>query len=227
MGKGGGGSPGPQNNTTVTSNIPEYAKPYVTNMFEATQKELFNFNPEGEITGFKAYRPYSTDVNNYYAGFSPLQKQAQIDAGAMQKPGQFALASGLTGSAGIRSLGAAGQFGQDVANKQRYDIYGNPMFDANRNPIFDASNTTQSYMSPYQQAVTDAAKSSAVREAQMAQQAQNLGAARQGTYGGARQLLANTERERNLLTNLTNIQTQGAQSAYDRAMQTQQIGRAT
>jgi hypothetical protein len=225
---GGGGSPGPSQNTTVTSNIPEYAAPYVTNMLEATQRQLFTGNktPEGDfsITGFTPYTPYSTDVNNYYAGFSPLQKQAQMDAGAMQQPGQFALGSGLAGSAGIRSLGAAGQYGQNVTNKQRIDASGKPMFDQYNNPIFDASNTTQSFMSPYQQNVTDFAKQAAVREAQMAQNAQNLGAARQGTYGGARQTLSNMERERNLLSNLSNIQTQGAQSAYDRAMQTQQFG---
>ena len=227
MGKGGG-SPGPQQNTTVTSNIPEYAKPYVTNMFEATQQQLFNGKktPEGgyDLTGLTPYTPYSGNVNDYFAGFSPLQQQAQFDAGAMQQPGQFALGSGLTGAAGLRSLQAGNQYTQNVTNKQRVDSAGNAMFDVNRNPIFDASNTTQSYMSPYQQNVTDFAKSSAIREAQMAQQAQNLGAARQGTYGGARQLLANTERERNLLTNLSNIQTQGSQAAYDKAMQSQQYG---
>jgi hypothetical protein len=220
---GGGGPSGPATSTTVTSNIPEYAEPYVTNMLDLTQRQLFKMDNTG-ITGFEPYRPYSATPNEYFAGFSPLQKQAQIDAGAMQQPGQFALGSGLAGSAGIRSLGAAGQYAQDVTNKQRVDAAGKPMFDVNKNPIFDASNVTQSFMSPYQQAVTDAAKSSAMREAQMAQNAQNLGAARTGTYGGARQLLANTERERNLLTNLTNIQTQGNQSAYDRAMQTQQFG---
>jgi hypothetical protein len=228
MGKSGGGSPGPQNNTTVTSNIPEYAQPYVTNMLEATQRQIFKGNktPEGgfNITGFEGYTPYSTDVNNYYAGFSPLQKQAQMDAGAMQQPGQFALGSGLTGAAGLRSLQSGNQYAQNVTNKQRVDASGKPMFDQYNNPMFDASNTTQSFMSPYQQAVTNAAKSSAMREAQMAQQAQNLGAARTGTYGGARQLLANTERERNLLTNLTNIETQGNQAAYDRAIQSQQYG---
>jgi len=226
MGKSGGGTPGPSQNTTVTSNIPEYAKPYVTNMFEATQQQLFNGTKGTDgsynITGFKGYQPYSTDVNNYYAGFSPLQQQAQFDAGAMQQPGQFALGSGLTGASGIRSLQAGNQYAQNITNKQRVDSAGNPMFDQYNNPVFDASNTTQSYMSPYQQNVTDFAKASAVREAQMAQQAQNLGAARQGTYGGARNLLANTERERNLLTNLSNIQTQGSQSAYDKAIQSQQ-----
>jgi hypothetical protein len=79
-------------------------------------------------------------------------------------------------------------------------------------------------MSPYQQQVTDIAKSNAVREAQMAQQATNLGAARQGTYGGARQALMQGEREKNLLSNLSNIQAQGSQSAYDRAIASQQFG---
>ena len=226
MGKGGGG--GPTQSTTVTSNIPEYAQPYVTNMLEATQQQLFTGNktPEGgyDITGFRGYKPYSSDVRDYVAGFSPLQQQAQYEAGAMQQPGQFALGSGLTGSAGLRSLGAAGQFGQSVTNKQRVDAAGKSMFDAYNNPIFDASNTTQSFMSPYQQNVTDVAKSSALREYEMAKNAQNLTSARQGTYGGARQALMGAERERNLLSNLANIQAQGSQAAYDRAMQTQQFG---
>lgn len=205
-GGGGGGPSGPTQSTTVTSNIPEYAKPYVTNMFEATQQQLFTGDKTKEggfnITGFRPYTPYSGNVSDYVAGFSPLQQQAQYESGAMQQPGQFALGSGLAGSAGLRSLQAGNQYAQNVTSPQ----------------------TMQAYMSPYQQSVTDVAKAAAVREAQMAQQAQNLGAARQGTYGGARQLLANTERERNLLTNLSNIQTQGAQSAYDRALQSQQFG---
>jgi hypothetical protein len=205
-GDSGGGGGGPTQSTTVTSNIPEYAKPYVTNMFEATQQQLFNGTktPEGgfNITGFKGYTPYSTDTSNYFAGFSPLQQQAQYDAGMMQQPGQFALGSGLTGSAGLRSLNAGDQYAQNVTSPA----------------------SMQAYMSPYQQAVTDVAKNAAVRESQMAQNAQNLGAARQGTYGGARQLLANTERERNLMSNLTNIQTQGSQAAYDKAIQSQQYG---
>lgn len=202
----GGGGGGPSQSTTVTSNIPEYAKPYVTNMLEAAQQEVFSGQrtPQGgfNITGFKPFQPYSSDVNNYFAGFSPLQQQAQYDAGMMERPGQFALGSGLTGSAGIRSLGMGDQFSQDV-----------------RDP-----SVMQSFMSPYQQAVTDVAKNAAVREAQMAQNTQNLGSVRQGTYGGARQTLAGMERERNLLSNLTNIQTQGSQSAFDKAMATQQFG---
>jgi hypothetical protein len=175
-------------------------------MLEATQRQIFKGTPTSEggfnITGFEGYKPYSSDVSNYYAGFSPLQQQAQYEAGMMQQPGQFALGSGLTGSAGLRSLQAGNQYAQNVTSPA----------------------SMQAYMSPYQQNVTDLAKQAAVREAQMAQQAQNLGAARTGTYGGARQLLSQTERERNLLSNLSNIQAQGSQSAYDRALQSQQFG---
>jgi hypothetical protein len=56
----------------------------------------------------------------------------------------------------------------------------------------------QAFMSPYMQNVVDVQKQEAIRDAQKGQLGQNLAAARQGTYGGARQTLAMTERERNL-----------------------------
>ena len=82
------------------------------------------------------------------------------------------------------------------------------------------------YMSPYMQNVVDVQKQQALRDAKQAQLAQNLGAARTGTYGGARQLLATTERERNLGTQLGNIQAQGLQSAYEAAQKGLEAERA-
>ena len=195
-----GGDPGPQSSTnfTQTSNIPEYAEPYVHSMLAATQKQIYN----DDMTSFRPYQPYSSNVNDYFAGFSPLQQQAQQSSYNLQTPGQFAPATGLAALSGMGSLGAGQQYAAGVTNPA----------------------TMQSYMSPYQQGVTDVAKNAAVREAQMAQNAQNLGSARQGTYGGARQALAQSERERNLLSNLSNIQAQGSQAAYDRALQSQQFG---
>jgi hypothetical protein len=198
---GGGGTPPPQQATSYNTNVPEYAKPYVTNMLEATQKQLFNMDDSG-ITGFKPYTPYSGNVQDYFAGFSPMQQQAQQATAGLQTPGQYSAATGIAGLGALSSLGAGQQYNQNVTDPARM----------------------QAFMSPYQQGVTDVAKNAAVREAQMAQNAQNLGAARQGTYGGARQTLAQAERERNLLSNLSNIQAQGSQAAYDRALQSQQFG---
>ena len=75
----------------------------------------------------------------------------------------------------------------------------------------------QQYMSPYIQNVVDVQKREAIRGAQQAQLAQDLGAARQGTYGGSRQLLAATERERNLGQQLGDIEAKGLQAAYENA----------
>ena len=61
MGKGGGGGGAPTQSTAYQTNVPEYAKPYVTNMLEATQQQLFNMDGGG-ISGFKPYQPYSSDV---------------------------------------------------------------------------------------------------------------------------------------------------------------------
>tara|TARA_R110000787_G_scaffold36714_2_gene93526 strand:+ start:888 stop:2903 length:2016 start_codon:yes stop_codon:yes gene_type:complete len=71
------------------------------------------------------------------------------------------------------------------------------------------------YSSPYQQAVTQKAQDEAIRDAQKSQLTTNLGAASQGTLGGSRQLLAATERERNLNSQLQGIEVQGLQSAYE------------
>jgi hypothetical protein len=59
---------------------------------------------------------------------------------------------------------------------------------------------TAMYMSPYSQNVIDVNKAEATRDAQKGLMSGNLAAARQGTYGGARQLLSQTEQDRNLQT---------------------------
>jgi hypothetical protein len=238
MGKGGGSQP--TSTTAYQTNLPEYAKPYVMNMLGAAQNQLFTTSPgttnaegvttPGEITGFKPYSPYSNDPTQYFAGPSSLQRGVYNEAGQMQTPGAYGQAQGLAGMSGMGQLGTAqqaGMYGQQGAGLGQLGMMSAmPAFGAGqqfRQGITDPSTMAQ-YMSPYQQQVTDVAKMNAVREAQIAGNQANLGAARQGTYGGARQALAGAERERNLLSNLSNIQTQGSQSAYDRALAQQQFG---
>jgi hypothetical protein len=69
------------------------------------------------------------------------------------------------------------------------------------------------------QNVVETQKREATRDARRGQIAQDLGSARQGTYGGSRQLLASLERERNLGTQLGDIQARGSQAAYENAQQ--------
>lgn len=77
----------------------------------------------------------------------------------------------------------------------------------------------QQYMDPYMQQVVDVQKRKAIEDAQKAQLGANLGAVRQGTYGGARQTLAQTERERALGQQLGDIQAMGSQAAFQQAQQ--------
>lgn len=87
--------------------------------------------------------------------------------------------------------------------------------------------SVQAYMSPYQQNVTEIAKQQAIEDAKRTQLGANLGAVRQGTYGGARQTLAQTQREAALGKQLSDIQAQGLQRAFDQAQQAQQFGITT
>lgn len=229
MGKGGGGTT-QSTGTTYTTNLPEYAQPYVETMLGATQRQLFQTQPGAdgttEITGFQPYTPYSTDPSKYVAGFSPLQQQAQQTVAGMQTPGAYGQAQGLAGMAGRGQFGTAQQAGMLGNLGMSGASAAAPAFGAGQQYMQGITSPANmaAYMSPYQQNVTDVAKAAAVREAQIAGQQANLGAARQGTYGGARQALAGAERERNLLANLSNIQAQGSQQAYDRALAQQQFG---
>ena len=85
----------------------------------------------------------------------------------------------------------------------------------------------QAYMSPYQQGVTEIAKQQAIEDAQRAQLGQNLAAARQGTYGGGRQAVLQGQREAALQKQLSDIQTQGLQNAFQQAQEAQRFGVTT
>ena len=202
MGKGGGGGGGPPPAQQVTStttatqtNLPEYARPYFENLMQRAQAE--------------SYRPYTPYQDERIAGFTPQQEQLQQQALSMQTPGEFAPATGFTTAGGLGAFGL-GMRAADVG--QQYM------------GMATSPEAQQALMSPYQQAVTDIAKRGAVREAQIAQQHANLGAARQGTYGGARQAIAQAERERGLLDRLTALQAEGSQKAFEAARQAQQFG---
>jgi hypothetical protein len=207
-GGGGGGTPPPQQSTAYQTNVPEYAKPYVTNMLEATQKQLFNMDGS-EITGFKPYTPYSTDVNQYFAGFSPMQQQAMQATGQLQVPGQYGQATQMTGLAGLGSLGLAGQAagtGQQFA-QQAQD-----------------PNAIQGYMSPFMQNVVDYQKSQALRDFNIGRPMRARQAVGAGAFGGSRQAIMEAEAERGLMSQLQGIAATGSQKAFEDAQRQQQFG---
>ena len=123
---GGGGGNQPTTTTVNQSNIPEWLRPQVEQVLGGATKELFNTEqkidpatgkgavdangkPIYDITGAKPFVPYSTNPQDYVAGFSPLQQQVQYNAANLQVPGQFNQATGYANAAGQGGLNSAAQ----------------------------------------------------------------------------------------------------------------------
>jgi hypothetical protein len=77
--------------------------------------------------------------------------------------------------------------------------------------------TVGSYMSPYQQNVTDIQKREAARQSGIQGLQQQAQATQAGAFGGGRDAIMRAERERNLATQMNDIQSQGSQNAYGAA----------
>ena len=202
---GGGGGGQPTQSTSYNTNVPEYARPYVENMLQSTQKQIYN----DDMTTFRPYTPYSTDVNNYFADFSPAQKYAQSETANMQTPGQYGAATGMTGLAGLGSLGLAGQM---AGAGQQF------------NQMAQDPRSMQGFMSPYMQNVVDYQKSQALRDYGIGSQALKAQASRSGAFGGSRQAIQEAEAQRSLGSQLQGITAQGSQKAFEDAQRQQQFG---
>jgi hypothetical protein len=204
-GSSGGGGGAPTQTTSYQTNIPEYARPYVENMLQSTQKQIYT----DDMAGFRPYRPYSTDVSNYFAGFSPLQQQAQQTTAGLQTPGQYGAATNLAGASGLGAFGVAQQAmgaGQQFAQQAQ-----DPM-------------TMQGYMSPYMQNVVDYQKSQALRDFNIGRPMRARQAIGAGAFGGSRQAIMEAEAERSLGSQLQGIAATGSQKAFEDAQRQQQFG---
>jgi hypothetical protein len=196
---GGGGAPapapaGPTNTTVTNTNIPEYAQPYVENMLNAAQAQIYT----PDMTGFNPYVPYSQNPQDYVAGFSPLQQQAQSTAANMKTPGQYGAATGLTGLTAGSSLGLAGQEAMTGANLAR----------ASTNPY-----TTAAYMNPFIQNALAPSQQLLNQQYGMQGAAQQGAATQQGAFGGSRNALMQGLNEQNRML----AQNQLVGNAYQQA----------
>ena len=188
-------APAPIPTQTTQTTIPEFAEP--------TAERLVG---RAEALSEAAYTPYG---GQRIAGQTPEQQAITERILGQQAPTQFGTGTTLSTAGGLRSL----EVGEQAAGAgQRY------MAD-----VTDPSKVG-ALMSPYMQNVVDIQKQEAIRAAQQGQLGQNLAAARQGTYGGARQTLAMTERERNLQDQMAKIQAAGSQAAYEQALKNLQFG---
>jgi hypothetical protein len=203
-GKGGGGGGGPTTQTSYSTNLPEYAKPYYEELLKQTGKQVYSTDPSGNVTGVKPYTQYGGEQ---IAGFTPQQLAVQEQVRGMQTPTGFNQALGGLNVGQYTGYGAAGQ-GLGQAFGYTPQAINAQMF---------SPAAAQYYQSPYQQNVTDIALREARRQGDISKQQGALGAIGRGTFGGARQALLQAEGERNVQQNLGDIQARGSQAAYENA----------
>ena len=206
-------------------------------MLGATQAQLFNTSKVGgtaptydadgnqisagsdgttQITGFKPYQPYSSNVNDYFAGPSPMMQQSYQGMANMQVAPQVAEGSQMAnqGGAGLMAsaVPAMGMAGQAAMSGRNY-----------QNMATDP-NAISSYMSPYMQNVVNYQKGQALRDFQMGQPMMARQAVGQGAFGGNRLALQQAEAQRGLMSQLQGIEATGSQNAFQNAQQAQQFG---
>jgi hypothetical protein len=214
---GGGGSPapaGPQTstNTSYSTNLPEYAQPYYTELMKQASKAVYSTDPSGNVTGVAPYQQFggSTQLaggamsapGQRIAGFTPGQQAVQQQVANLQTPGQFGAAN--------FGLGAGSQLGLGAGLQGLSQAF-------NYNPQAFSTGAANYYANPYQQGVTDIALREARQQGDIQKQQGALGAIGRGTFGGARQALMQAEQGRNLNRQLSDIQTQGSQQGYQNA----------
>jgi hypothetical protein len=196
---------GPTQTTVQNTNIPEYAQPYVENMLNAAQAQIYN----KDMTGFNPYQAYSgmneQDLKNAQqavAGFSPLQQQAQSSAANLQMPGQYGAATGAAGLGTGQALTAGDRYSSMATNPSAMGAYMNPYLNAALQPQlaeigrqYDITGT------------------------------QEMGnATRAGAFGGNREALMAAENQRNKNTAMNQAIGQGYNQAFQQAQQAQQFG---
>jgi len=212
MGGGGSAAPAPTSSTVTNTNIPEYARPYVETMLGATQQQLFNTAPNSsggtDITGIKPYVPYSTNPQDYVAGFSPLQQQSYQGAADLGPAAQIGQGTALAGGAGLGGLGVAAQ-----ANPQGFQ------------------NQVGGYMNPYLQQALAPQIVEANRQYDISGNQARSQATQAGAFGGSREAIMAAENERNRNMGIQNIIGQGyntafnnAQNQYNQGLQSQLAG---
>ena len=228
----GGGGGGQQNTTSTskvtTTNVPEYLRPYLTDVSSRAQAE--------------SRTPYQAYGGQRNEGLNADQQAAMGNIRGMGSPEQFAQASNMYGAqgnlgygaatqglggAGIAqgmgmgqaAMGAMGGFGTagQLAEQGNTAATQGMQRALNYTPQTFGAEQAQQYTNPFQQQVTDVALRKAREEATRQGNLANLSAAGRGTAGGTRQAVMDSMRNRDTATQLSDIQMQGGMQGFENA----------
>ncbi len=170
---------------------------YTSNIPEYAEGSFMNLVGRSEALSNQPYQPYTAQR---IQGFTPMQQQSFQNAQVQTPAQQITAGSGLAAAAGMGGL-QAGQYQPQQVGTQS----------------FIQGQNARNFMSPYMQQVVDIQKREAARDAQIAGTQRNAQAVKAGAFGGSRQAIMDAEANRNLMTQLGDIQGRGLQSAFDQA----------
>ena len=159
---------------------------YQTNVPEYAADSFMDLVGRAEALTQAPYQPYTGERA---AQFTPLQKQAFQGATTLGPSGAVDAAAGLAGAVGTRALAPGASF--------------------------TTPGTSGSYMSPYASAALQPQLREADRASDILGQKQNAQAVSAGAFGGSRDALVRSERERNLMLQKGDIMATGLQKAYE------------
>jgi hypothetical protein len=208
--KGGGGTP--TSSTVYSTDLPEYVQPYFERLLD-----------RGEAESIQPYTPYGGQRLEY---FSPDERTAQAMARGYGTAGTpQAYTDALTRYGGQGVYGPSGYTQGDVRSGytagQDPSVYRGAALKSgyragSADPLVYEKNI-QRFMSPYQQNVIDIEKREAKRQSDIAAAKMQDAASASGGLGGFREAIMQSERQRNLGTQMGDIQRRGSQSAYESA----------
>ncbi len=214
---GGGGGGGGSGTQTQIVDLPGWAKPTAERTLAKTEALTTDkpYQSYGQWATKQGYDP--TQV----AGFQNLQNQAFQGAGQLQPSAATGMGMGLAGTAAARALGMQydptqttylqaqapqlQQFQMGPAERVRADMFG--------------GRQAAQYMSPFIEQALEPQMREARRQSEIQRNMDQARAVGQGAFGGSRQAIVEAERQRNLGTQLGDIQSRGLQTAYEQAAQ--------
>jgi len=189
MSKGGGSPPSHTTSNVTQTTLPPYAEPYFKDLLVRT--------------GYESAVPYTPYPGQRLAYFGPQEQEAM---NRMTSLGVSGTLPELEASTAIAAqVGAESPY---VPNMLRSTQMAQGM------PSSAAPGLMGRYMNPYQQYVTDIAKREARRSSDIQGAKLGLDAARSGSLGGYREAIMQSERERNLGQQLSDLQMRGSERAF-------------
>jgi hypothetical protein len=192
----------PAGTTGTESNLSNYIGPYVTNMLG-----------KGQALSEQPYQAYQGPLT---AGPSALQTTGFQNAANLTTPMGIGQAADTAGSIAGKMQGLNYQPSQFSNQFNTPSVYQTGQMGTQS---FTGQGTADQYMNPYMQSVVDIQKQEAQRQSDIQGTQQQAQAAQAGAFGGSRDAIMRSERERNLGTQMGSIQAQGSQAAFQQAQQ--------